>query len=252
MKTIRILAFFTIIASFFPAAASAENWETYDVIEHLLTLSKPASPIVHGDYVVFTADSSLRRVGVAFAHENFANIYWFRLLMRSLDPLTAPIRPGQEAPDSYGDSGIKFHVYEVPENLKELEYRFVINGLWTVDPNNNQMRRDPVSGLTMSVVHMRERHIKPNPLNGLPEGLIFTYNGPPGEIITIGGTFNSWDPFMYELKEGPAGVYKILLPLPSGTYQYVFFFRGQRYVDPENPRRIYARDGSAASEIVVP
>jgi len=57
---------------------------------------------------------------------------------------------------------------------------------------------------------------------------------------------------MYELKEAPAGVYTLNLPLPPGRYQYVFFHRGQRYVDPFNPSRIYARDGSAASEIIIP
>jgi hypothetical protein len=57
---------------------------------------------------------------------------------------------------------------------------------------------------------------------------------------------------MFELKEGPAGVYSITIPLPSGSYQYVFFHRGRRYSDPNNPRRVYARDGSAASVIDVP
>jgi hypothetical protein len=57
---------------------------------------------------------------------------------------------------------------------------------------------------------------------------------------------------MYELREGPAGVYSINIPLPPGRYQYVFFNRGERYVDPYNPHRIYSRDGTAASEIVVP
>jgi len=57
---------------------------------------------------------------------------------------------------------------------------------------------------------------------------------------------------MYELKEEPAGVYSINISLPPGTYHYVFFHRGRRYVDPYNSRRIYSKDGSAASVIVVP
>jgi len=235
-----------------PAAVAAADWETYELIDRILTIQKPGMPVIHDNFVIFTADSSLRRVGVAFAHENFANTYWFRQLLLSQDRLLMTIPPGQKFPDPYRDSGIQFHVYQLPEHLRELEYRLVINGLWTVDPNNSQIRRDPVSGLSLSVLNLPFRPIKPNPLNGLPEGLSFMFNGPPGEIVTVAGSFNGWDPFMYELKEGPAGVYSLTIPLPPGSYQYVFFHRGMRFVDPYNPNRIYARDGSAASGLIVP
>jgi hypothetical protein len=56
---------------------------------------------------------------------------------------------------------------------------------------------------------------------------------------------------MYELREGPAGNYSINIPLPPGKYQYVFFHRGQRYLDPNNASRVYSKDGRAASEIVI-
>ena len=230
----------------------ADNWETYELIDRLLTLSGPGAPEIIDNMVIFTASSNLRRVGVAFAHENFSNVYWFRQLLIPQDPLDAPIPPGKKVPDPYKDSGIQFYVYQVPENINELEYRLIINGLWTVDPANSQTRRDPVSGLTWSVLLIPLRPSTPDPLKGLPEGLIFSFKGPPGETVTVAGNFNGWDPFMYELKEGPAGIYSINVPLPPGAYQYVFFYRGQRYVDPNNPNRIYSRDGSAASVIVIP
>jgi hypothetical protein len=166
-----------------------------------------------------------------------------------MDPV---ILPGQRFPDPHRDSGIQFHVYRLPNHLRELEYRLVVNGLWTIDPANPESRRDPLSGLTMSVLSLPPRPRNHNPLNGLPEGLNFSFRGPPGETVTVAGSFNGWDPFMYELREGPAGVYSLTIPLPPGTYQYMFFHRGERFVDPHNPRRSYTRDGSAASEIVVP
>jgi 1,4-alpha-glucan branching enzyme len=104
----------------------------------------------------------------------------------------------------------------------------------------------------MSVLDLPPRPENYHPINGLPEGLKFSFRGPPGEIVTVAGNFNGWDPFMYELKESSAGFYSLTIPLPPGTYQYVFFHRGQRYADPYNPRRVYSRDGSAASEIVIP
>jgi len=247
MKTIGIFCLLVIIASF----CWADDWESYEVVNQLLSIHRPAAPVIVDDYVIFTADSGLRRVGVAFAHENFANVYWFRQLTIPQDRLSVQwdvVIP----PDTYMNSAIQFHVYQIPKNLRELEYRLVVNGLWTVDPLNPQTRRDPVSGLSLSVLSLPYRPITPNPLNGLPEGLSFSFKGPPGEIVTVAGDFNGWDPFMYELREYPAGVYSLTLPLPPGTYQYVFYHRGQRYVDPYNPTRIYARDGSAASQIVVP
>jgi hypothetical protein len=191
-------------------------------------------------------------VGVAFAHENFSTVYWFRQLMVIQDPLGAPIPSGQLAPDPFKDSGIRFHIHPIPENLRELEYRIVINGLWSVDPANPQTKRDPVSGLNMSVLPLPALPVKHNPLNGLPNGLNFVFKGSPGELVTVAGSFNGWDPFMYELREGPAGYYSITIPLSSGTYQYVFFNRGQRFTDTDNPHRIYAQDGSSASLITVP
>jgi hypothetical protein len=252
MRTIRFFLLLTLVFSFIPVSAGAADWETYEVVERLLAMSSPEKPVIYRDFVIFTADSSLRKVGIAFAHENFAYTYWFRQLLLPQDMLDAPIPPGKKVPDPYIDSGIQFHVFEVPENIKDVEYRLVINGLWTTDPYNPITRKDLVSGLTLSVVRMPSRPIKLDPLKGLPEGLTFTFKGPPGEIVTVAGSFNSWDPFMYELKENPAGVYTLTLPLPPGTYQYVFFCQGKRFVDFNNPRRNYSVDGKAASEITVP
>ncbi|MCL2196119.1 MAG: isoamylase [Treponema sp.] len=252
MKTIRFFVLLMVITSCFSVTVNAADWETYELIDKILALRGPTAPIIYEDMVVFTADSKLRRVGIAFAHENFANTYWFRQLLVSQDRLNAPIPPGAKVPDPYIDSGIQFHVYEVPGYIKELEYRIIINGLWTIDPSVEKIRRDPISGLTFSVLPLPHRPQKESPLNGLPEGLHFTFRGPPGESITVAGDFNSWDPFMYELKETTPGNYSLTIPMPSGTYKYVFFYRGQRYADPHNPRRVYTADGKAASEIAVP
>jgi hypothetical protein len=253
MKTIR---FFTLLAlitvSFTQPAVWADEWETYDILQRLLSITRPETPLIYEDFAIFTADSSLRRVGIAFAHENFANTYWFKKLVVYNDHLYAPIPPGQKFPDPYKDSGIQFYIYKVPQQLKELEYRLVINGLWTTDPNNSQIKRDAVSGLTLSVLRLPLRPSKPDPFDKFPEAVTFTFKGPPGENVTVAGTFNGWDPFMYELKESPSGIYTLALPLTSGTYQYVFFCRGQRIVDAYNPNRSYARDGKAASVIEVP
>ena len=251
MKTIFSMVILVIIFTV-PLAANDNSWETYELIDRLLTLPGPSAPVIHENWAIFTASSDFRRVGVAFSHENFANVHWFRQLIVPQDRLNAPIPPGQRHPDPFKDSGILFYIHEIPEFIEELEYRIVINGLWIADPLNPITRRDAVSGLVVSVLPVPPRIVTFNPLRGLPAGLNFSFNGPPGEIVTVAGNFNEWDPFMYQLREYPAGVYSITIPLPPGTYQYVFFHRGERFTDPKNPRRIYSRDGGAASVIVVP
>ena len=260
MKRIFLFVIFIIITPFLPA----EDWETYEIINQLLliqqrleeqrklNINQPLAPVIYDNAVIFTADSNIRNVGVAFAHENFSIIHQFRPLVVNQDWQNPVLLPGEKYPSPFRDSGIQFFVYLLPTHLNELEYRLIINGLWTTDPSNLQTRRDPISGLTMSILTLPPRAANFHPLNGLPEGLSFSFRGPPGEIVTVAGTFNGWDPFMYELREGPAGHYNLTIPLPPGTYQYVFFHRGERYVDPYNARRIYARDGSAASEITIP
>jgi len=253
MKTIRFFIILVIIVSFAAnSALSAENWESYELVNKLLTMTEPGVPLIHDKFVVFTANSSIRRIGVSFANENFDNIYWFRPLLIPQDRINPIILPGEKVPSPYKDSGIQFCVYQIPDHLRELEYRLVINGLWTIDPANPLTRLDRTSGLTMSILKLPYRPIKHSPLNGLPAGLDFSFHGPPGEIVTVAGTFNNWDPFMYELKENPSGVYRLIIPLPPGKYQYVFFHRGERFIDPDNPNRIYAKDGRIASEIEIP
>jgi len=248
MKTILMFVVLIVIVSF----SWAEDWETYEMVNLLLLIREPSAPVIHENYIIFTADSNLRRVGVSFAHEDFRNVYWFRRLMIPQDRMNPIILPGEKVPSPYRDSGLQFFVFETPVNLPEVEYRLVINGLWTIDPHNPNNRRDPVSGLGVSVINVPPWRIGPSPFDGLPNGLRFTYNAQSGESVTIAGSFNNWDPFMYELREGPAGVYSLTIPLPPGTYQYVFFHRGERFIDTNNPRRIYTRDGRAASEITVP
>jgi hypothetical protein len=245
MKTIIAV---TLLA-FFTGSALAVDFESYEFIDRLLSFSGPGAPEIFEDAVIFTAPSSLRRVGVAFAYEDFAKIYWFRQLMIPQDQIDAPIPPGKKVPDPFKDSGILFFAHQAPEGVTELEYRLIVNGLWTIDTNNPRTRRNGATGLAYSVISLPPPSPSPGPLKGPPGSLSFSFKGLPGETVTVAGSFNGWDPFMYELTEGPSGVYTFNLPLPPGTYQYAFFHRGERFPDPYNSRRIYAKDGRIVSEI---
>jgi len=250
MKTIKIGTFLSILLLLvygFSFAVDVETVESYQLLDRLFNLTGPGAPQFLDDMVIFTAPSSYRRVGIAFADEGFAKVHWFRQLLIRRDPLEIA---GKNI-STHKDPGFVFYIHQIPENALNIEYRLIIDGLWTTDPGNPYSRRDKSTGLSLSVLSLPAREQVPGPLKGPPDSLSFNFNGPPGEIVSVAGNFNGWDPFMYELREGPAGTYTLNIPLPPGKYQYVFFHKGERYLDPFNPNRAYSVDGTAASEIVI-
>jgi hypothetical protein len=228
----------------------AVDIDSYQFIDHLRLLKGPGKPEIYEDAVLFTASSSLQRVGISFAHESYAIVHWFKRLLVPKDPAEfivggkyrKNIEPNQ-------DSGITFHLEPIPENLKNMDYRMVIDGLWTADPLNSLRVTGP-TGVVESRIALPERSTS-LPAAASPGIYRFNYSGPPGETVNVGGSFNNWDPFMYELKEISGGFYSLALPLPPGVFQYLFFHRGQPVPDPANPRKLYTRDGRIVSEATV-
>jgi hypothetical protein len=215
----------------------AADLESYQFIDRLLSLPGPGAPVIFEDTVIFTAPSSYRRVGISFAYEGYSRVYWYKKLMVPEDPRVIAAMGKKKNIDPNKDSGILFHVQTIPEDIRNLDYRMVIDGLWTSDPLNPLAMKDE-AGLTQSRVAIPARARPPSTFDAPKGSLRFTYSTAPGETISVGGTFNGWDPFMYELKETSPGVYTLTLALPPGTYQYVFFHRGERLLDPNNPNKI--------------
>ena len=143
-----------------------------------------------------------------------------------------------------------FHVQVIPEGVRYLDYRLIIDGLWTADPLNPLTITNPV-GIVLSRFPLPAQAQATLASARQPGAFQFNFRAPPGEIVTVGGSFNNWDPFMYELREVSPGFFTLTLPLPPGRFQYVFFHRGEPIPDPANMRRLYRRDGRAVSEAIV-
>ena len=79
----------------------------------------------------------------------------------------------------------------------------------------------------------------------------FVYQGESGKKIYLAGTFNNWDPFMYDLIEVSPGRYELNLNLPSGTWLYAYFSGGSQLPDNTNKNYVYTADGRVASVITV-
>jgi hypothetical protein len=249
-KTLGALLLLLIIIGNVEAQETVQAPYSYELAEHLLTLTQPSAPEVFDGQVIFTLPSVYRRAGVAFAHENWTSIHRFRKLELPIEDV-APFADNDPR-QFYHDSGIMFTVYTPPPGIEILEYRLVADGLWITDPLNTENRLDTASGSRNSLVYL-----DPVPAtqmtNEESDGRIhFRYRTEPGDTVYLAGSFNNWDPFMYEMDEETPGNYTLALGLPAGTHHYVFFQRGEFHHDLFNPERIYLLDGRTASVVVVP
>ncbi|MCL2472251.1 MAG: isoamylase [Treponema sp.] len=236
----------------------AVDIQSYQFIDHLRSISAPEKPEIYGDSVLFTAPSTYKRLGISFAYEGYAKVYWFKRLVIPKDnaelfdkgKIKKNVNPNQ-------DSGIMFHIQAIPEDLKDMDYRLVIDGLWTTDPLNPLTVAGP-SGVVASRIPLGDSSSGPGSpmLRGGVDAKTGTYRfvfqAPPGETVTVGGSFNNWDPFMYELQEVTPGFYTLALPLPAGMFQYVFFHRGELIPDQDNVKKVYSRDGRIVSQAEMP
>ncbi|MDR1787173.1 MAG: isoamylase [Treponema sp.] len=223
------------------------------IIDVLRTYTEARAPEILEDAVIFSASAKEhQRVGIAFAHEHYAAVHWFHKLMEPRDPMElAEAKAAKKNLSATVDTGLLFHVAPLPRGVSALEYRIITGGLWTRDPLNPDYRSD-ASGTIYSLLRLPPPAedfsvIKPEK----PGVLDLAFHGAPGETVTVAGSFNSWDPYMYELAEVRPGEYRLGLPLPPGLYRYVFFYRGERVVDDHNPRKAYTPDGKTVSEVEV-
>jgi hypothetical protein len=57
---------------------------------------------------------------------------------------------------------------------------------------------------------------------------------------------------MYALKESAPGIYTLSLPLPPGTYRYVFYHNGEKKIDSVDAKREYTKGGDTVNVALVP
>lgn len=55
----------------------------------------------------------------------------------------------------------------------------------------------------------------------------FTLSAPQARNVFIAGDFNQWNMFAHPLKQDNKGIWKILLPLVPGQYEYRFIVDGE-------------------------
>lgn len=211
--------------------------ETYEYNNLINSINKVQEPIVTDKYIVFTAETGPRFVGIAFDFENYQTIHPFK------------IKNSRDFNDEI-ISSIMFFSLKRPADLTEISYRLVIDGLWTPDPVNANNYYDAETGVSLSKVEIGST--LPVVTGTDSESITrFIYNGESGKTVRIGGTFTNWDSWIYELEETSPGFYEISIPLPQGKYYYNYFLGMKAITDKTNPEKAYTEDGRISSVITV-
>jgi len=67
-------------------------------------------------------------------------------------------------------------------------------------------------------------------------GIEFTYEDPSAGSVSLAGDFNNWNMNAEPLTQGDDGVWRVVVALDPGTYEYKFVVNGSEWIaDPENP-----------------
>jgi 1,4-alpha-glucan branching enzyme len=209
-----------------PLAAFAANPVSLDMA--MKTLERQQPPRMVEEILVLTLKPGepARFVGARFAHESWNVLH----------------------PYAVNESGVFVLDYPVPEGLREIRYRIVVDGLWMADPTNPRADSDAV-GNEFSVFTLEKEPFRPivNPRPERDGSVTFTFRGATGRRVAIVGDFNNWDPFMDLLQEKTPGTYTVTLRLRPGRHWYCFFSGGDRILDRYNTDTGVDPDGTTVS-----
>jgi len=87
--------------------------------------------------------------------------------------------------------------------------------------------------------------------NKTKKRVTFELNNSDASQVFLAGSFNNWDPAMRPLRKDAKGVWRTIILLPKGTYEYRFIFDGQWTDDPESPEKRLNEFGSYNSVLTV-
>jgi hypothetical protein len=213
----------TVFVFLLTSLSTAAGVESVALHMKLVNVSQARAPEIFERSIIFSLDIDARFAGVVLENEDFAVIHPFERMASGILVLNYPI-PSDTAAMS-------------------LAYKFVADGAWFRDPNNPAFRLDD-NGMPISVVTLpttrKDAADDPRILDGNTARLRFAWKG--GRSVFVAGSFNGWDPFMYEMEETASGVYEFALSLPPGVHYYAFVADGKRYADRLNPEIAHLKE----------
>lgn len=213
--------------------ASETAGESIDLHLHLVSMKDARAPEIFEDRLILSAKGPWRYVAAAFESEGFTTLHPYLRNKQGVFILVMPLPLKARSP---------------------IAYRLVVDGAWIADPLN-PLRAETSSGMAVSLAQVPfisdERAGSYEILAEDGHTARFLFKGEPGMVVTLAGTFNNWDPFLYEMEETSPGVYRLELGLLDGIHYYAFYYDGEAHSDPLNIDRATAPSGEVVSVLVV-
>ncbi|EMN45173.1 carbohydrate-binding protein [Leptospira weilii] len=149
----------------------------------------------------------------------------------------------------------------IREELKILEYKFRVDGLFTHDPSNPDSAEDGNGSLVSRLIAIPSgpdklattRILEDSPYEELEYRTVeFRIYAPDAEMITLVGDFNHWDPEEDVLKKDNE-VFTLIKKMKPGNYLYNFVQDGKIILDTFNQNtRLREDTGEISSYLTVP
>jgi len=197
------------------------------------TMKNASAPRWTGEYVLFSysAHHTVLRVGIAFAHEEYRTVH--NLFRNPHNVFVLPYRP--------------------PQDEGQLVYRYVVDGMWISDPQNPRTM-DTAQDVRLSYYFIPRSREEIMTMELEEAGKhTFTFRSSRAKRVSLAGSFNSWDPYLYRLERVPGtdDLFSLSIALPEGTHYYYFLVDGKRMIDPRNPNRMVSSKGYTVSVIEI-
>jgi hypothetical protein len=173
----------------------------------------------------------VRLVGARFAHEDYRIFHtYFR-----------------------NENDVFLLLVDPPEEVGQLRYRMVVDGLWINDPNNPNKQEDAFGQVfSLFDLHNRPARAAVSPEIHNDGTVTFFFQTLPGKAVSVAGDFNNWDPFWHRLSETEPGVYRLTVSMPPGQHFYYYFLNGGRVLDPINQDTARDFEGFRVSTFYLP
>lgn len=146
-------------------------------------------------------------------------------------------------PMERGKYGVWVYLLTKGDPRKPVKYKFLVDGIWTSDPQNPRRMYDG-NGSYVSAVDAPERQEGERVSyrlvsRNLVEFRIFK---PQATLISVVGDFNNWNPENDILERTDGGIWRIRKRLSNGVYRYKFIVDGRWVPD-------YFNSNSASDEV---
>lgn len=149
-------------------------------------------------------------------------------------------------------SGIWYHFLPAASSSRNITYKFMVDGIWTPDPLNEDRVDDRVGSylsVTEPVVKTEGKQVSWRKSG--KNAIEFRIYRPDASLISLVGDFNNWNPENDILARGQDGIWRLRKKLFPGTYRYEFIVDGEWVPDIYNVRSGSDNTGAICSIIEI-